>query len=99
MIAGLLAQGVAWPLENYKNKPTNTTIEGFPYMAMRTASISILLILFLALPAAGTNYYVSPSGNNDNNGLDSTTAWLSIDNGDWKLLLVSCVTCNILPGG
>jgi len=67
-------------------------------MAMRRAAIGILLVLFLALPTAGTNYYVLPSGDDDSNGLDSTTAWLSIDNGDQKELLVPGDTVNILPG-
>jgi hypothetical protein len=98
MIAGLLAQGAAWPLENLENKPTYTTIERFPHIGMRRAAISILLVLFLAVETEGTNYYVSPSGDDDNDGLDSTTAWLSIDNGDQKDLLAPGDTINILSG-
>jgi len=47
---------------------------------------------------SGTVYWVSPSGNDDNDGLDSTTAWVSIDNGDVKGLLTPGDTVNILPG-
>ncbi len=65
---------------------------------MRSIIVSIFLVQLLALQAEGTNYYVSPSGDDDNNGLDSTTAWLSIDNGDQKGLLGPGDTVNILPG-
>jgi len=60
--------------------------------------ISIFLVSLLGVSAGATTYYVSPSGNDDNDGLDSTTAWLSIDNGDLKGLLGPGDTVNILPG-
>lgn len=50
------------------------------------------------LPVGGTVYWVSPIGNDSNDGLDSTTAWFTIDNGDRKGLLDPGDTVFILPG-
>jgi len=47
---------------------------------------------------SGTVYWVSTTGDDSNDGLDSTTAWASIDNGDTKGLLGPGDTVNIMPG-
>jgi len=63
---------------------------------------TLFFILFLgialALPIHATNYFVASDGDDDNDGLDSTTAWLTIDNGDQKSLLTPGDIINILPG-
>jgi len=67
---------------------------------MRNSVISIFLVVFLSIQAAGTNYYVSPSGDDDNDGLAPGTAWQTIDNGDqdYEDVLEPGDTVNILPG-
>jgi hypothetical protein len=65
-------------------------------MAIRIVTLVISFIA--ALPAFGTTYYVSPTGNNNNNGLTIATAWASLDNGDQKGILVPGDTINIIPG-
>jgi hypothetical protein len=47
---------------------------------------------------SGQNYYVSTSGNDEDDGLTIGTAWASIDNGDQESLLVPGDTVNVLPG-
>ena len=63
---------------------------------------ALLLIIFLgvalALPLHETNYFVASDGDDDNDGLTPATAWLTIDNGDQKSLLIPGDTINILPG-
>ncbi len=49
-------------------------------------------------PYIATNYYVSPSGDDDNDGLTTGSAWLSLENGDRKGILVPGDTVNVLPG-
>jgi len=47
---------------------------------------------------APTSYYVSQLGDDDNDGLSPGAAWASIDNGDFKGILVAGDTVNVLPG-
>ncbi|MFH1312628.1 MAG: right-handed parallel beta-helix repeat-containing protein [Candidatus Eisenbacteria bacterium] len=46
----------------------------------------------------GTSYYVSPSGDDDNDGLTPGTAWISLDRGDQLAVLAPGDTVNVLPG-
>nr|MBN2276455.1 right-handed parallel beta-helix repeat-containing protein [candidate division Zixibacteria bacterium] len=50
------------------------------------------------IQTGGSVYWVSPTGDDDNDGLDSTSAWASVDNGDTKGLIQPGDTINILPG-
>jgi len=59
---------------------------------------SLFLVLLASLSLNAANYFVSPTGDDDSTGLDTTTAWASIDNGDQKTLLVPGDTINILSG-
>ncbi|MCP4570302.1 MAG: hypothetical protein GY841_22200, partial [FCB group bacterium] len=65
---------------------------------MRLIIWTLIIVLAGVMPAGGVNYFVSPSGNDGNDGLDSTTAWASIDRGDQLALLVSGDTVNVMPG-
>lgn len=65
---------------------------------MRLIWAHMFIVLLLAGPAVSATYYVSPTGNDDDDGLSTGTAWESIDNGDQKGLLVPGDTVNILPG-
>ncbi len=66
--------------------------------------IKILIILILLLSpvlssyTGATNYWVSPTGDDDNSGLDSTEAWVSIDRGAQISILAPGDTIHILPG-
>ena len=44
------------------------------------------------------HYWVSPTGNNLNDGLDSTTAWATIDNGESNFLVGPGDTVNVMAG-
>jgi hypothetical protein len=68
---------------------------------MRRITAVILALLAVSAPAVaeGASYYVSPSGDDDNNGLSAGSAWASIDNGDQKGILVPGDTVNVLAGG
>jgi hypothetical protein len=66
------------------------------YMAIRI--VTIIVSFIAALPAFGTTYYVSPTGNDNNSGLTVATAWASLDNGDQKGILVPGDTINIILG-
>ncbi len=57
-----------------------------------------LCLLVLAVSANATNYYVSPTGNDANSGLSVAQAWLSIENGESKGLILAGDTINVLPG-
>ncbi len=65
---------------------------------MRRILASLILVIFVNIPLNAKNYFVSPDGNDNNDGLNSTTAWATIDNGDQKGLLSPGDTLNILPG-
>ena len=58
----------------------------------------LIAAVAVSLPCFATEYYVSPSGNNSDDGLSPATAWESIDNGDKKGFLVPGDTVNILVG-
>lgn len=58
----------------------------------------ILIILILSLSGQAANYFVAPDGDDDNDGLAPGQAWLTVDNGDQKGLLVQGDTVNILAG-
>ena len=64
---------------------------------VRLLGIAVLLVAFSGA-ANATVYWVSPSGNDSNNGLDSTTAWTTIDRGDQLAVLLPGDTINVLPG-
>ncbi len=49
-------------------------------------------------PNNSTNYYVSPTGDDNNDGLTEFSAWASIDYGDSEGLIVPGDTVNIMPG-
>ncbi|MCP4706350.1 MAG: right-handed parallel beta-helix repeat-containing protein, partial [candidate division Zixibacteria bacterium] len=55
-------------------------------------------LLLLVSPMYAINYFVTESGNNTNDGLDSTTAWASIDRGDQLSILVPGDTVKVMPG-
>lgn len=40
--------------------------------------LRLFLLLQIAIPVTAATYYVSPSGNNSNNGLSAGTAWLTL---------------------
>ncbi|MCD6161062.1 MAG: right-handed parallel beta-helix repeat-containing protein [candidate division Zixibacteria bacterium] len=44
------------------------------------------------------NFYVSPTGDDGNSGLDSANAWASLDNGDQLGILQPGDTINVIPG-
>ena len=45
--------------------------------------IAVIFTFFIyTQPLWGTNYWVSPDGNDANDGLDSASAWLTLDNGE-----------------
>ena len=48
--------------------------------------IYLILILLLVSGLDAANYYVSPTGNDSDDGLTIGTAWASIDNGNGMLL-------------
>lgn len=54
---------------------------------MKHLALTILLACVGVTNSHATNYFVSSSGNNANDGLNSTTAWASIDNGDQLAIL------------
>ncbi|MFH1314564.1 MAG: right-handed parallel beta-helix repeat-containing protein [Candidatus Eisenbacteria bacterium] len=66
---------------------------GYPYTG---AAPDMGAIEYTAYDA--TSYYVSLSGDDDNDGLSPGSEWLSIDNGDQKSILAPGDTVNILPG-
>ncbi len=61
-------------------------------------AVAVLMLLSAGATSAATNYYVSSTGDNDNDGLSEGAAWATIDNGDQKELLVPGDTVNVLPG-
>ncbi len=65
---------------------------------MRRILVSLILVIFVNISLNAANYFVSPDGDNSNDGLTIETAWLTIDNGDQKSLLVPGDTINILSG-
>ncbi|PKK85034.1 MAG: hypothetical protein CVT49_00390 [candidate division Zixibacteria bacterium HGW-Zixibacteria-1] len=65
---------------------------------MRTILICIILAILTALSSNAADYYVSPTGNDGNNGLTPATAWKSIQNGDSQGLLNPGDIINVLPG-
>lgn len=65
---------------------------------MRQFLYSILIVLLSVLPLGATNYYVSPTGDDGKSGLTEANAWLSLDNGDQKGILIPGDTVNLLPG-
>jgi len=72
----------------------NTGLDlGYPYIGSAPDMGAIEYI-----PAGGNLYWVSPTGNDDNDGLDSTTAWASINNGDLKEILAPGDTIMVMPG-
>ncbi|KAA3636219.1 MAG: hypothetical protein DWP97_03215, partial [Calditrichaeota bacterium] len=60
----------------------------------------LFLILWASIisTVSATNFYVTSSGDDSNSGLDSTNAWLSIDNGDQTGVLNPGDTVFIYPG-
>ncbi len=60
--------------------------------------IALLSLLIVPNAALCVNYYVSPTGNDDADGLTESTAWATIDNGDQKEILMPGDTVNILAG-
>ncbi len=50
------------------------------------------------MPTSGRNFFVSETGDDDNDGLSISSAWATIDNGDIKGIVVAGDTVNILPG-
>ncbi len=58
------------------------------------ASLTFVFLITVSLNAA--NYFVSPDGNDNYNGLSPDSAWLTIDNGD--SLLYPGDTTFVLPG-
>ena len=63
-----------------------------------TFVLVILLLLGLQGVVSAANYYVSPTGNDANDGTSEVNAWLSIDRGDQLGFLVPGDTVNILSG-
>jgi hypothetical protein len=65
-----------------------------------TAAMLLAAALVLAPVATGlaVNYYVSPSGDDLDDGLSEAAAWCSIDRGDELGILAPGDTVNILPG-
>ena len=64
---------------------------------MRCAFV-FMAIIALWQPLGAVNYWVSPDGDDSNDGLDSTTAWATVDNGDILGVLAPGDTVNVLPG-
>lgn len=60
--------------------------------------IGCLWILTLAAAAQVKNYYVSPSGNDSNNGTSAGTAWRTIAHAESALTLGSSGTCTAANG-
>ncbi len=58
----------------------------------------ISIIVLVATKAMGTNYYVSETGNDGNDGLSIADAWASIDNGDQLGVMLPGDTVLIYPG-
>jgi len=59
----------------------------------------IVIVTFLtSFPLGATNYYVSPTGGDSNDGLTEGAAWLSLDNGDQTSVLLPGDTVFILGG-
>lgn len=56
------------------------------------------LVSLVVIPVQAANYYVAPTGDNDNDGLDSASAWLDIDAGDAKGIISPGDTINVYPG-
>lgn len=63
---------------------------------MRRIVILLVILFSSAIPSGAVNYYVSPSGNDDADGLTPATAWRTIDNGD--SLLYPGDTVYVRPG-
>ncbi len=57
-----------------------------------------VLLTFGAAPVTATQYYVSPTGNDIDDGLTEGAAWASIDNGEVTAVLVPGDAVNVLPG-
>ena len=65
---------------------------------MKKLALTFLLVCVGITNSYATNYWVSPTGNDANNGLDSTTAWAKIDRGDDLSILVAGDTVKLMPG-
>ncbi|MCP4706434.1 MAG: right-handed parallel beta-helix repeat-containing protein, partial [candidate division Zixibacteria bacterium] len=65
---------------------------------MKNICVFVLTLFLFVSPLSATNYFVSPSGNDNDDGLFEATAWATIDNGDQKSLLAPGDTVNILSG-
>ncbi len=66
---------------------------------MRKAFLVVFFISAVLVRSVGaTTYYVSPTGNDFDDGLSSESAWLSLDNGDQTGVLVPGDTVYVLPG-
>ena len=50
------------------------------------------------IPTAGRNYFASPTGDDDNDGLSPISPWASIANGDTKGILNPGDTVNVMAG-
>ncbi len=68
------------------------------YATDDSSAVDSEIVTITVYEVGGNVYWVSTTGNDDNDGLDSTTAWASIDNGDTKGILNPGDTVLVVSG-